>query len=159
KADDHLYVIPRNGTTLGNFFGASGPPQFPRGGDIAVCDLNHDGFDDIVVAPSFEIFTDPSVTFGAFFPTPRPSFTLGVDKLACADLNNDGFADLIVAHAPPSGPPFTGSFEIFTDPSRPPVTFFSTPPRFQADDAIAAGDVDGDGFAEVAIGHVDIAGG
>jgi uncharacterized repeat protein (TIGR01451 family) len=36
------------------------------------------------------------------------------------------------------------------------VTFFSSAPNFQDDDVIAAGDLDGDGFAEVAIGHVDI---
>ncbi len=135
---------------------------FPAGGDIAVCDLDGDGTAEIIVAPSFQIFhvavvantTNSNKTFEAeatlpdFFAAGKPAFKLGQDRLACADLDGQHFDDLIVTQAGSS------SYQIFTLPSRPPVTFFPATggPTFLPGFDITAGDLDGDGVAEVAIG-------
>lgn len=145
-----LSIIARNGTTVGNYLPNNGSQLFPFQGQVVVCDLNHDGFDDIIVAPSFTIYTHPSLpadTFAHYFNAPVP-FNPLADKLACADVNGDGFADLIVAR------PSESAFQIITDPSRPAIAPFSTYGKiaFQQGDALAAGDLDGDGSAEFVVG-------
>lgn len=143
--------------TLSNFFGTN--PVFGGAAvEMVVCDLNRDGKDELVVLPSPRgIYSaDPNVSFDGFLP-PFP-FTAGTDKIACADLNGDNYDDLIIAHPGPLSPSGTptgpGSFQVITDPSRPPVDFFNNRSiAFTATSQIVAGDLDGDGFAEVVIGR------
>jgi FG-GAP repeat len=130
---------------------------FTPGGGLIVCDVDHDGFDDVIVAPGFRKYSGRTgqITNYPLDSTGHiPQFFSG-DKLACGDLNNDGFADVIVAHAAGSVPG-TSEIDVFTDPSLAPITFFNNgiQPDFEASDEIAAGDIDGDGFAEIAIGHI-----
>lgn len=139
--------------------------SFPPQGQLAVCDLDNNGVDEIIVIPTFKIYKVDFVansstghvaieineTMPNFFAGKQLSFSLG-DRVACADLNNDQFDELIVAHAQPPG--IQGFYEIYGDPSRPAVSYFDplAAPEFVEGQDISAGDLDGDGFAEVAIG-------
>jgi hypothetical protein len=130
---------------------------FPAGGALVVCDFDGDGVDDIIVAPSFTMYSGKTGTISQVPGTP-PIFDLG-DKLACGDLNGDGFEDLVIGHPSPNNPvnglPGDGSFQVVSAPGRPPVGFFSTSPAIPlgSEDDLAAGDLDGDGVAELVVGH------
>jgi hypothetical protein len=125
----------------------------PPGAALVVCDLNHDGFSDILVAPSFLMYSGATGKIQSYQPT-LPFFNAGSDKLACADLNGDGFDDVVIAHPEGGG---AGFFQVLTDPALPPIDFFPNGfPPFDLEDDIAAGDLDGDGLAELAIGHIPL---
>lgn len=107
--------------------------EFPTGSSLAVCDVDHDGMDEIIVMPG------------------------GFQKVACADLNNDGFDDVIVTSPgqlegnPPSvglgglnGYTLQGSVASYFEGNG--------EVSISSDSEIAAGDLDGDGFAEVLVG-------
>src|SRR5687768_5633675 len=82
-ATDIIFVLP---TTPGvNVGRAPSSTLFPAGSDLTACDLNNDGKDEIIVAPSYEIFevqyvpsTPPNIdlvlapTLPTFFPSGQP---------------------------------------------------------------------------------------
>jgi hypothetical protein len=109
-------------------FGAGGSNPggtfFPNGGGLAACDVNHDGVDEVIVANA---------------PT------------ACADLDNDGFDDVVVANSVGGA-----TVNVYSVPAQSQAGLFftglNTNPQVNQFTSIAAGDLDGDGFAEVAVG-------
>lgn len=131
-------------------FGAS----FTGGVFVASADVNGDGRDDIVVGagpgggPEVKVFSgaDSSVLFD-FFAYDQ-SFTGGV-RVAAADTNGDGNADIITA-------PGAGADPVVKNFSGTDLTVLVTRYAFDASVQggvfVAAGDVDGDGNADIIAG-------
>lgn len=126
-------------------------PAFRGGVRVAVGDVNGDGVPDIVTGagpggpPEIKVFSglDGSV-LADFFPF-NPAFTGGI-FVAAADVNHDGCADLVVgrdAGGAPEVKVFSGRNESVL------YDFFAFNPLFSGGVRVAAGDVNGDGYADV----------
>ena len=129
-------------------------PAFTGGVFVAVADVNHDNFDDIVVGsgagggPHVKVISgrDSSVLQSCF--AYGPSFTGGV-SVASADLDRDGFADVITG-AGAGGGPHVRVISGRTGGDL--ASFFAFAPAFTGGVFVAAGDVTGDGHADVIVG-------
>jgi hypothetical protein len=157
-----------NTTQLVTSFDPFGDPGFTGGGFVSVGDFDNDGRAEFVVTPdqgggpNVVVFSLPA---GATAATVRASFN-GIDdpafrggaRAAAADVNGDGYTDLAVAAGFLGGPRialFDGK-TVFATPTRLVGDFFA----FDGPDAVtlrngvfvAAGDVDGDGFADLIFG-------
>jgi hypothetical protein len=84
----------------------------------------------------------------ASFYATAPTFTGGI-RLAVGDVNGDGFADVLAAAGPGGGPQVT-VFDGYT--LRVQTAFYALMPTFTGGLYIAAGDVNGDGLAEIIAG-------
>ncbi len=154
-------------------------PNAGFGFALAAGDINHDGFSDVIVgAPYYQNSVSPSVPLGRVFVylgssnglATSPATTLiptSVDgaslhwfghSVAVADLNHDGFAEVIVG-APRFNNGLSDQGAIFVYPGS--ASGVSTSPNrlltggvgnAQFGYAVAgAGDVDGDGYADVLV--------
>ncbi len=141
-----------DGSQIASFFAFS--PGFAGGVTVASGDVNGDGIADIIVGADSHGFSHVKVFDGRNFAEMlsfyafRPDFEFGV-TVAAGDVNGDGHADIIVGGgygAPPQ-------FRVF-DPVSGAV--LQDQMAFSSDYAggisIAAGDVNGDGYADVIIG-------
>ena len=141
--------------------------EFTGGGFVAGGDIDNDGRDDIAITPDqgggprvvvFSLLNNRPVLRASFFGiSDDPEFRGGA-RVAVGDVNADGFDDVAVAAGPGGGPRiavFTGR-TLFT--RFPPVKlvddFFAYPTSVDIRDGvyIAAGDIDGDGFADLVFG-------
>jgi hypothetical protein len=129
-------------------------PNFAGGVYVAVGDVNGDGFADIITGadagggPQVTVFSgkDNSVLM-SFFPY-DPNFHGGV-RVAAADVNSDGFADIITAAGPGGGP----EVRVFSGKDGSALqSFFAYDPNFGGGVYVGAGDVNGDGFADIITG-------
>jgi hypothetical protein len=142
----------QTGHVLRDFFAFS--PNFTGGVYVAAGDVNGDGLAEIIVGadagggPQVTVFSgkDGSV-LRSFFPY-DPNFHGGV-RVAAGDVNGDGQADIITGAGPGGGPQVTvlsgadGSVL---------QSFFAYDPNFAGGVYVAAGDVNGDGHADVIVG-------
>jgi hypothetical protein len=107
----HVQVFDGRGALLLSFFAFA--PAFTGGAHTASCDVNGDGFPDVVVGagagggPHVRVFdglTGQQLAgpLGSFFAFPV-GFTGGV-FVGCADLDGDGRGDVVVAAGPGGGP-------------------------------------------------------
>jgi uncharacterized repeat protein (TIGR01451 family) len=124
------------------------------------CDVDGDGLDEIVTGAGpgggphvivFSLAGGAPTTLASFFAY-DPAFTGGV-YVACGDVNNDGLADVVTGAGPGGGP----HVRVFTVPQGGgPVaeiaSFFAYDPGFRGGVRVAAGDVNGDGRADVVTG-------
>src|SRR5262245_19260400 len=126
-------------------------PGFQGGVFVAVGDVNGDGFADVVTgagesgSPHVKVFSGADLSeLYSFFPY-SPVFTGGV-RVAAGDIDGDGLADIITAPGPGAAPlikAFSGSGLVTL------ASFFAYTPQFTDGVFVAAGDVDGDGAADI----------
>jgi hypothetical protein len=138
---------------LGNYDAYN--PAFAGGVYVAVADVNHDGFADIITGagpgggPHVKVFSGRDGSLLASFLAYAPGFTGGV-RVAGGDVNGDGFADIITGAGPGGGP----QVKVFDGHNLSNVlaSFFAYAPGFTGGVFVAAGDTNGDGRADIITG-------
>ena len=122
---------------------------------VATGDVNGDGVQDIIVAagagggPHVKIFDGATGQLVQSFFAFDPGFTGGI-FVAAADIDNDGRDDVIITPDVGGGT----HVRIFSggDPGRPMASFFGIDaPGFLGGARTAAGDIDGDGYADLVV--------
>jgi ELWxxDGT repeat protein len=129
-------------------------PSFVSGVFVAAGDVNGDGFADIITGadagggPHVKVFSGADGTLLASFMAYSTAFTGGV-RVAAGDVNGDGFADVVTGAGPGGGP----HVEVFSGKDGTLLrSFMAYAPTFAGGVYVAAGDVNGDGKADIITG-------
>ncbi|MDX2179146.1 MAG: FG-GAP-like repeat-containing protein [Bryobacteraceae bacterium] len=136
------------GAELSSFFAY--PPSFLGGVNVAVGDVDNDGFDDIVTGTAsdtshIKVFSGQTGTEIRSFFAFTPTFTGGVN-VASGDLNGDGFAEIVVGAGAGGGP----QVRVFSGQTGAELaSFFAYNTSFAGGVRVAAGDITGDGVADI----------
>jgi len=140
------------GNLIRSFFAYS--HLFTGGVRVAAGDVNGDGVADIITgagpggAPHVKVFDGTNGSLLQSFFAYAPGFTGGV-YVAAGDVNGDGFADIITGPGSGGGP----QVKVFDGVTLGTLkSFFAYDPTFQGGVRVAAGDVNGDGLADIVTG-------
>lgn len=128
-------------------------PSFTGGVSVAVGDINKDGYSDIILGagtgggPRVRVIDGKTGSSLADFYAYTTAFTGGV-TVASGDVNNDGFADIVTGTQ--TGAPHVIAYS-GTNLSviR---SYYAYSPTFTGGVSVAAGDFNGDGFADIVTG-------
>ncbi|MBI4135529.1 S8 family serine peptidase [Candidatus Uhrbacteria bacterium] len=151
----HVRVFESNGTVVGSFFAYD--PRFRGGVNVAVGDLNGNGIAEIVTAagpgggPHIRIFDAQGNVLGSFFAYDK--HLRGGVQLAVGDLDGDGVSEIIAA--PGKGTGYGGEVRVFDARGNLKRRLQAYPSNFTGGVNVAAGDLDGDGRAEIVTAPID----
>ena len=128
-------------------------PSFTGGVYVAAADVDGDGHADIITAPDAGGGPEVKVVSGKtqallydFFAF-TPSFTGGV-RVAGGDVNHDGFADIIAG----KGPGSDAAVAVYSGKTSSQLALWNAFAGFGGGVYVSAGDVNGDGFADIVVG-------
>lgn len=128
--------------------------NFTGGARAATGDVTGDGIDDIVIAagpgggPELKVYDGATGNVARDFFAYAPDFRGGVN-VAVGDVNTDGQADIVTGTGIGGGP----NVRVFDGSTGGPLdSFFAYEDSFRGGVNVAAGDVTGDGTAEVVTG-------
>ncbi|MEY2468800.1 MAG: hypothetical protein QOF21_1498 [Actinomycetota bacterium] len=168
NGDDELDIVAGSGPGTRAAFGAFNPAgvvftsnsgfygNFAGGVNVAVADLNGDGFDDIITGagpgggPHVKVFAGNAIGLpnevGSFFAYDA-NFHGGV-TVAAADVDGDGNAEIITGAGPGGGP----HVKVFRGDGAALGGFFAYGPNFTGGVNVAGGNLVGDAKAEIVTG-------
>jgi hypothetical protein len=141
-----------NRATIGGG-GMAGLFAFTGGVYVAAGDVNGDGFADVVVgadagtSPQIQVFDGRTYALLAnFYAFNAPQFRGGV-RVAVGDVNGDGKADIVVAAGKGGGP----QVQVYDGATLSAIGnwYAFNAPGFTGGVYVGAGDMNGDGFADV----------
>lgn len=128
--------------------------NFTGGVHVASADVNGDGYADIITgagpggSPRVRVYSGQDLSLLHNFNAYSSGFGGGVD-VAVGDVNGDGLADIITGAGPGGGP----HVKVFDGANGDRLhSFFAFGPSFVAGVSVSAGDINGDGLADVIVG-------
>ena len=148
---DHVELLNPDGTVRLSLWAFD--QQFDGPISVAAGDVNGDGVPDLIVGagagadPHVEVFDGSTGALILSFDAFAPAFRGGV-TVAAGDLNGDGHADLIVG----AGVGGQSHVEAFCGADGSLLASFLAFPGYVGPVTVAAGDVNGDGHADVIVG-------
>lgn len=143
-------VFTKSGKVLSSFYAFDS--SLRNGVSVSACDVNHDGYDEIVTAqgrgalPIVRIFTYKGVKLSEF-PVLDGKFTGGVN-LSCGDTDGNNKAEVVVAARNGGG----AQVMVFDLNGKVAVNFFAYDPSFRGGINVTTIDTNGDGHDEIVTG-------